>query len=221
MKRKIVITSDGSTTIHIPQLGEHYHSKKGAIQEAYHVYIKHGLKEVATEEVAVLEIGFGTGLNCFITFLDSNKKIDYMGVEAYPVTSKEVAKMNYVSELKAEKDKAIFDKLHNVSWGERHQITEHFYLTKRKQFFKEITDENTFDVIYFDAFGPDKQPDLWTEAIFNKMYKALKNNGVLTTYSAKGDVRRTLIKVGFEVHKLQGPPGKRHMLQGIKRLEEL
>ena len=100
-------------------------------------------------------------------------------------------------------------------------MAENFHLTKRKQFFNDITDENKFDVIYFDAFGPDKQPDLWTEAIFDKMYKALKKNGVLVTYSAKGDVRRTLIKTGFSVQKLQGPPGKRHMLQGVKKIEEL
>lgn len=218
MKREIIITSDGSTTIHIPEMEEHYHSTKGAIQEAYHVYIKNGLKEVSKNEIAVLEIGFGTGLNCFITLLESDKNIDYTGVEAYPVTDEEVAKMNYVTELNAIEKKAIFKQLHAVKWEEKHCITDGFYLTKRKQFFKDIVDENKFDVVYFDAFGPDKQPDLWTEAIFIKMYKALRNNGVLVTYSAKGDVRRAMIKVGFTVEKLQGPPGKRHMLRGVKNI---
>lgn len=217
MKREIIITSDGSTTIHIPEMEEHYHSTKGAIQEAYHVYIKHGLKEIIKEEIAVLEIGFGTGLNCFITFLETDKKINYVGVEAYPVTKEEVASMNYVSELKATEHKAIFNKIHAVSWDEKHEIKEGFDLTKRRQFFKDITDENKFDVIYFDAFGPEKQPDLWTDIIFKKMLKALKKEGVLVTYSAKGDVRRTMMAVGFEVEKLQGPPGKRHMLRGIKK----
>ena len=217
MKREIIITSDGSTTIHIPEMQEHYHSTNGAIQEAYHVYLKKGLAAVKSEEVSVLEIGFGTGLNCFITFLESTKKVNYVGVEAYPVTSAEIASMNYVSELKATNHQAVFDKMHTVSWNEAHMITADFQLTKRQQYFKDITDENTFDVIYFDAFGPDKQPDLWTDIIFKKMYTALKKDGVLVTYSAKGDVKRTLMRVGFEVEKLQGPPGKRHMLRGIKK----
>ena len=217
LKREIMITSDGSTTIHIPEMKEQYHSTHGAIQEAKHVYIKNGLQQISKKNISILEIGFGTGLNCFLTFLETDKEINYIGVEAYPVTEDEVAKMNYVSELAATEYKAVFDKLHTISWEEKHQITESFDVTKRKQFFKDIEDENAFDVIYFDAFGPEKQPDLWTEAMFNIMYKALKLNGVLVTYSAKGAVRRTMISVGFVVEKLQGPPGKRHMLKAIKK----
>lgn len=221
MERNIIITSDGSTTIHIPEMEEHYHSTNGAIQEAYHVYIKNGFEQVSKDEISVLEIGFGTGLNCFITFLEANKKVNYVGVEAYPVTSEEVKGMNYVSELKATDNQAVFDKLHEVTWEEKHAITSTFTLTKRKQWFKDITDVDSYDVIYFDAFGPDKQPDLWTEAIFEKMYKALKINGVLVTYSSKGDVKRALKKVGFSLKRLQGPPGKRHMLKATKIIEEV
>jgi len=217
LKREIIITSDGSTTIHIPEMEEHYHSRNGAIQEAYHVYINNGLKQVVKESIDILEIGFGTGLNCFITYLETHKKVNYLGVEAYPVTEEEILKMNYVSELKAKKHQAVFNKMHTVSWEESHEITENLTLTKRKQFFKDIQEVNKFDLIYFDAFGPEKQPDLWTEDIFVKMYKALKIDGFLVTYASKGDVKRAMRSAGFKVKRLQGSPGnyKGHQGKGI------
>ena len=217
MKRKIIVTSDGSSTLYLPDLNEHYHSTNGAIQEAYHVYIKKGLHTIKSNEVTVLEIGFGTGLNCFISFLEAaNKVIHYVGVEAYPVTLDEVAQLNYVTELKASKEKAVFNKMHSVAWEEAHQLAANFWLTKRQQFFKDICYEACFDIIYFDAFGPEKQPDLWTEAIFKKMYEALKPNGLLVTYASKGLVKRAMRSVGFKVKRLPGPPGKWHMLQAVK-----
>ncbi len=216
IKREIIITSDGSTTIHLPEWNEQYHSKHGAIREAYHVFIKNGLKYVDSEAISILEIGFGTGLNCFITLLEADKKVDYVGVEAYPVANEEVEKLNYVAELEAEKKQELFAKIHEVSWEEKHSITSDFSLTKRQQFFSEITDENQFDLIYFDAFGARVQPDLWTEAIFSSMFTALKSGGVLVTYSAKGSVRRAMQAVGFEVERLPGPPGKREMLRATK-----
>lgn len=231
MKREIIITSDGSTSIHLPDWNEQYHSKHGAIQEAYHVFIKAGLEKFYDDflvevdknkfdEISILEIGFGTGLNAFITFLEAQKKnlkVDYIGVEAYPVLDDEIQKLNYVSELKALKNKSEFEQMHQVSWDVKHQISDTFKLTKRKQFFENIDDENRFDIIYFDAFGATNQPELWTESIFKKMYHALKIEGVLTTYSAKGSVRRALQSVGFTVERLEGPPGKREMLRAIKK----
>ena len=142
--------------------------------------------------------------------------INYVGVEAYPVIADEVKKLNYVSELKTEKEQVIFDEMHAVSWEEKHNISNGFNLTKRKQFFEEINDENSFDLIYFDAFGAEHQPTLWTVDIFKKMYTAIKENGVLVTYSAKGSVRRAMQEVGFIVERLPGPPGKREMLRAIK-----
>ncbi|MGG6230260.1 tRNA (5-methylaminomethyl-2-thiouridine)(34)-methyltransferase MnmD [Tenacibaculum sp. SDUM215027] len=216
MKREIIITSDGSTTIHLPDWNEQYHSKHGAIQEAYHVFIRNGLKHVDAKSISILEIGFGTGLNCFITLLEAGKKVDYVGVEAYPVAKEEVEKLNYVVELEAQGKQTLFEKIHEVSWEEKHDITPDFSLIKRKQFFAEITDENYFDLIYFDAFGAKVQPDLWTEDIFKIMFAALKPGGVLVTYSAKGSVRRAMQTVGFDVERLPGPPGKREMLRGTK-----
>lgn len=221
MKKKIIITSDGSSSIFIPELNETYHSKHGAIQEAYHVFIHNGLDLFANQStINILEIGFGTGLNCFITYLESvkrNLKIKYDGVEAYPLEAEDVSQLNYVQELKATDESNVFEKMHSISWDKDQIITKDFYLNKRKQLFKDIDDENRFDLIYFDAFGANIQPELWTEEVFEKMYISLKNKGVLVTYSAKGSVRRGMQKVGFKVERLPGPPGKREMLRGIKK----
>ena len=221
MKREILITSDGSTTIHLPDWDEQYHSKHGAIQESYHVFLRSGFDKIIekNKDISILEIGFGTGLNAFITFLEAEKntvKINYVGVEAYPISSEEVLKLNYVKELEATENQQIFNNMHAYSWEEKQTISKDFLLTKRKQFFQEITDENAFDLIYFDAFGAQNQPELWTEDIFLRMYKAIKENGILVTYSAKGSVRRAMQTVGFTVERIPGPPGKREMLRATK-----
>jgi len=225
MKRELLITSDGSTTIHLPDWNEQYHSKHGAIQEAQHVFIKNGLhhfckrKEHKHAKISILEIGFGTGLNAFVTFLEAQKsdlEIDYVGVEAYPVSRSETENLNYISVLNAASFAKEFTEMHTSTWEEKVCISEKFQLIKRKQFFEDITDKNTFNLIYFDAFGARNQPELWTETIFEKMFFALKKNGVLVTYSAKGSVRRALQTVGFTVERLNGPPGKREMLRATK-----
>ena len=125
--------------------------------------------------------------------------------------------MNFVQELKAAKEQLYFDAMHTISWEQKHFVSEGFQLTKRKQFFENITDKNTFDLIYFDAFGAKNQPELWTEAIFLRMFEALKENGILVTYSAKGSVRRAMQTVGFSVERIPGPPGKREMLRATKK----
>ncbi len=227
MERKIITTSDGSKTIHLPEWDEQYHSKHGAIQEANHVFIKHGFHHYCYSErdeesknpLSILEIGFGTGLNAFITLLEAerlNLNINYVGIEAFPVSMDEVSELDYPLQLSV-KDKAdVFKEFHKVSWEEPNTISENFKLTKRKLDFSEIKDLNTFNLIYFDAFGARVQPELWTETIFRIMYNALKVNGVLVTYSAKGSVRRAMNEVGFLVERLPGPPGKREMLRATK-----
>jgi len=220
LKREIIITSDGSTTIHLPEWNEQYHSKHGAIQEAYYVFIKNGLHQFKTsEKVSILEIGFGTGLNSFITYLEaqkSNLAIDYIGVEAYPVKEEEIVKLNYVHELNANAFADFFLTMHSLPWNIKHAINDTFSFTKREQFFDKIDDKEVFNLIYFDAFGARVQPDLWTVDIFKKMYDALIVNGMLVTYSAKGSVRRAMQEVGFTVERLPGPPGKREMLRATK-----
>ncbi|MDD2821534.1 MAG: tRNA (5-methylaminomethyl-2-thiouridine)(34)-methyltransferase MnmD [Flavobacterium sp.] len=219
MEREIIQTLDGSTTIHLKEWDECYHSKHGAIQEAQHVFIKNGLSLFENQSVSILEIGFGTGLNAFITFLEAkklNQTIDYVGVEAYPVSAAEVLAMNYVAELNAGNEIQIFEKMHESNWDEKMLLNPDFELTKRKQFFDQIEDVEKFDLIYFDAFGYRVQPELWSTAIFQKMYDALKPKGKLVTYAARGVVKRSMIEVGFTVEKLAGPPGKREMFRASK-----
>ncbi len=225
MKRKIITTADGSKTIQIETWNEQYHSKHGAVQEANHVYIKHGLLffisecyNDTTQPISVLEIGFGTGLNAALTLQKAEQlqcRVDYLGVEAYPVNSEELDLLDYPQQI--DLDPKLFKQLHQTPWEAQQKITDYFNLTKVQKFFDEITDQNAYDVLYFDAFGARVQPELWTAEIFKIMYEALKPNGVLTTYAAIGEVRRTLTSLGFEVERLQGPPGKRHMLRAIKR----
>jgi len=229
LKREILTTLDGSTTIHLPEWDESYHSKHGAIQEAYHVFINGGFSLFASSDgkssskeksVSILEIGFGTGLNAFITYLEAekaNKYVDYVGVEAYPVLLDEALQMNYVSELKVSEKAAIFNRMHHVSWNEKQVISKHFNLTKRQQFFQDISDVNQFDLIYFDAFGFRVQPELWSVELFNKMFKSLKSGGILVTYACRGSIKRAMLACGFQVEKLPGAPGKREMLRGIKK----
>ncbi len=224
MKRKIITTGDGSKTIQIEDWNEQYHSIHGAIQEANHVFIKHGLLFfIETYQnhnpIHILEIGFGTGLNTFLTFLKSietKTQIHYTGVEAFPVKEEEISQLNYVKELNANAE--LFSKLHHSSWETQQDITDTFKLIKQQKEFKDIEDKNLYDIIFFDAFGARVQPELWTEDIFKKMFDALKAHGVLVTYSAKGSVRRAMQAVGFKVEKLPGPLGKREMLRAIKEL---
>ena len=219
MKRNIIQTRDGSTTIHIEEWDECYHSRFGAIQEALHVFIKKGLSMFEKDSVSILEIGFGTGLNAFVTFLESpklNQTIHYVGVEAYPVSLEEAASMNYVAELNAENERSIFEKMHQCNWEEKISFSDNFHLTKRKQFFADIEDKEQFDLIYFDAFGFDVQPELWSVEIFQKMFEALKPKGILVTYAARSIIKRNMIEAGFTVEKLEGAPGKREMFRARK-----
>lgn len=219
MKRSIITTNDGSTTIHLADWDETYHSKHGAILEAYHVFIKNGLTLFKNQSVSILEVGFGTGLNCFITYLEAFKNdhiIDYTGVEAYPVDLSEAIQMNYPEQIEASK-KNIFKTLHESTWNKKNCISPNFTFTKRKQFFQEINDIDAYNLIYFDAFGYRVQPELWSEVIFTAMYKALKTNGVLVTYACRTSIKKAMLSAGFYVEKLPGAPGKREMLRAIKK----
>ena len=221
MKRVVVHTADGSTSIHLPEWNESYHSKHGAIQEAQHVFIKNGLDLFQNQTISILEIGFGTGLNAFITLLEAPKRqliTEYTGVEAYPVLAEEWQHMNYVTELHADEQAPLFDQMHSSAWEQEIVITPSFSLCKRQQRIQDIAYQNQFDLIYFDAFGYRVQPELWSDAIFQSMFAALKQNGILVTYAATGAVRRSMLAAGFTVEKLAGPPGKREMLRATKHL---
>jgi len=227
LKREIVQTSDGSTTIYLPDWNESYHSKHGAIQEAYHVFIKNGLYfaqseiiglSAKTESISILEIGFGTGLNGFITLTESQKlgqKIDYVGIEAYPVLLDEAMQMNYAAEISPDSS-LIFRQLHECSWEHKNAITVDFSLTKQKKMFQDLAEDRVYDLIYFDAFGFRVQPELWSEALFQSMYRALKSKGVLVTYACRTSIKNAMLTAGFSVEKLPGAPGKREMLRARK-----
>jgi tRNA U34 5-methylaminomethyl-2-thiouridine-forming methyltransferase MnmC len=221
LKRTFLKTGDGSVTIHLPEWDEQYHSKHGAIAEAQHVFIKTGLHYLLESQesltATILEVGFGTGLNTLLTLLeakDKNLKISYTGVEAYPVDTSEVASLNYPELLNETRED--FLKLHDIPWEVPAEITPNFQVQKTKKFFKDISEKDTYNLIYFDAFGARVQPELWTEEIFFKMFQALKLRGVLVTYAAKGSARRAMQAVGFTVERLPGPPGKREMLRATK-----
>jgi tRNA U34 5-methylaminomethyl-2-thiouridine-forming methyltransferase MnmC len=219
MKRKIVTTSDGSKTIYLEDWDEHYHSKHGAIQEAYHVFIKNGLSLFDSGSISILEMGFGTGLNALITLMEAertNLNIRYTGVEAYPISPKELGQLNYITELKANAFQSVFEKMHSCPWEIDCSISNNFVLHKKQMNFLDIETKALFDLVYFDAFGARVQPELWTETIFEKMFRALKKDGILVTYAAKGSVRRAMQSVGLIVERLPGPPGKREMLRARK-----
>ena len=223
MKRSIITTSDGSKTIQIGEWNEQYHSIHGAIQEAKHVFIKMGLHYFLelhkVKSLRVLEMGLGTGLNTFITALESeikNLHVYYEAIEAHPVLKHELSQLNYPELLANDNQHSLFKNIHDVSWGISSPISTNFTLNKIQQDFLELEHKSSFDLVYFDAFGPRVQPHLWTLTMFKRMFNALKPHGVLVTYSAKGVVRRTMQAVGFSVERLDGPPGKREMLRATK-----
>lgn len=222
MKRLPIKTDDGSFSLHLPEWNESYHSKHGAIQEAYHVFIRQGLDLFDDgSSIQLLEIGFGTGLNCLITYLEAlrrNLRLSYTGVEAYPVELSLVKELGHVKALNASAHDNIEDRIHGSTWEEFISINDRFQLLKTKQRFESLTLDDQYHLIYFDAFGARVQPELWTVDIFAKMYNLCAPGGVLVTYAAKGSVRRAMLEVGFDVEKLPGPPGKREMLRARRRI---
>ena len=220
MKREIITTGDGSNSINIPEWKEQYHSKHGALQEALHVFIDMGLKDTLSRKqdskspVSILEYGLGTGLNAMVTAqFETDYPIEYTAVEAYPVTLEEAELVNYGELLK---NIPLYINLHKADWEKQVELTNNFTINKQQKKFQAINDNAVFDLIYYDAFGPRVQPNLWTVDIFKGAYKALKPGGILVTYCAQGQARRNMIEVGFTVEKLEGPPGKREMLRARK-----
>lgn len=222
MQTQIIITEDGSHSLFVPQLNEHYHSTHGAIQESRHVYIEAGFCACKSKQINVLEVGFGTGLNAFLTLLESEKtdtKVNYTSVELYPLDYDKVKQLNYTEHISDTNKVSLFLELHTAEWNRYDEITPHFILHKIKTDFSNSNNLVTlsqFDVIYFDAFAPEKQPEMWTQQIFDNLYTMCNENAIITTYCAKGAVRRMLQSAGFTVDRLPGPPGKREILRGKK-----
>jgi len=219
MKREIEITADGSSTLYVPSMNEHYHSINGAIQESEHVFIDAGLLRVEKRDIHILEIGFGTGLNAFLTLKEILKNKDlsvyYHTIELYPLELSLIEKLNY-GEMICPEQKELFLSLHTAPWGKPNAITDRFTLHKLEGDCNKSELPGSLDLIYFDAFAPEKQPEMWTPAIFDKLYISSSPEAILVTYCAKGEVRRMMQAAGFLMERLPGPPGKRHMLFGKK-----
>ncbi len=218
---KIVIekTADGSTTLYREDIDEHYHSVKGALAESLHVYLETGWKKAAkiSRPVRVFEVGFGTGLNAAITAyaaLESNIPTEYYSVELYPLPKNTT---NLIYDTLEGKYREPFKLVNESPWNERIDINPFFSLLKLKDNLLTMNLPMELDVVYFDAFAPEKQPEMWDESIFRKLYKAMKPGAVLTTYCAKGNIRRMLQHIGFLTERLPGPPGgKREILRATK-----
>ena len=215
---EIHMTLDGSHTLFIPLIEESYHSTHGAIQESEFIYMNAGLKFCAKKEITVFEVGFGTGLNAFLTLLEAERqqlKIHYITVEKYPVVVEDALKLNYTDIIASDK-KALFGMMHYWQWNQPVQLTPEFILEKVNADFVNFEHFASYDVIYFDAFSPEKQQEMWTQELFEKLFAHCNDNAVLVTYCAKGAVRRAMQKAGFAVERLAGPPGKREILRATK-----
>lgn len=217
--RQLQITADGSHTLFIPEIEEHYHSINGAIQESRHVFINAGWKQILKEEIRILEIGFGTGLNAFLTLLETlgtTKKVIYYSVELYPLERNLIEALNYPEIICPDKQ-ALFYALHHAPWNCLTPITSTFAIDKIKGDSNTCELPKAIDLVYFDAFAPDKQPEMWNQEIFDKLYAHTTPRGILTTYCAKGSVRRMMQAAGYVAERIPGPPGKREMLRASKK----
>lgn len=216
---EIHLTKDGSSTLFIPSMDETYHSTHGAIQEAKHVFIENGIKRILKEEIRVLEVGLGTGLNAILTYAfgkRNRKRIHYVGLETRPLESSIIAKLNY-SEQSEEVEQKVLNEVHESAWNTWVELSDNFRLKKIETKVQTYSKAEEFDIIYYDAFGPRAQSEMWLIAIFKLLYDQLAENGVLVTYCAMGQFKRDLKACGFEVISLPGPPGKREMTLAIKK----
>lgn len=214
-------TADGSATLYRPDLDEHYHSVKGAITESRHIFIDSALRHCIPQckPVNILEIGFGTGLNALLSAMQSDIQIVYHSLELYPLPTDIILDTGYHNLLAGENVKQLFLDLHNAEWQMSVDITPSFRLHKIKC---DLTNLNTelpqnIDIVYFDAFAPDKQPEMWSVEVLQRIFDVMKSGAVMTTYCAKGEIRRRLQSIGFIVERIPGPPGgKREILRASK-----
>ena len=220
MQRFIQLTSDGSTTIAIPEKNITYHNTSGAIGESLHVFINAGLQYISQaqslQHIQVFEMGFGTGLNALLSWQFAQQQqisINYTAVELYPVAIEESMQLNYGELLNMQ---TAFTDLHSCNWETETKLDNHFTLTKNQQSLVDFSTNQQFNIIYYDAFAPNDAPELWTKEVFEKLYTMLLPNGILITYCSKGDVKRLMKAVGFKVERLKGYADKWHMLRGRK-----
>ena len=215
MERKIVTTEDGSHTLYVEGLNEHYHSTYGALQESMHIYIGHGLKPLLAERhpLNIFEMGFGTGLNALLTIIEAGDiPVHYTSIEAYPITADEIEQLNHTAVINHPYAAGLYRQIHEAPWGEDVLITPTFTLRKIHAKLIELDfPACSFDLVYYDAFAPSVQPELWTKEVFEKIASWMKPLALLATYCAKGEVKRILTSLGFELSHPAGPPGKKEI----------
>jgi tRNA U34 5-methylaminomethyl-2-thiouridine-forming methyltransferase MnmC len=226
VRKEIIITADGSHSISIPRMNVTYHSVHGAIQESKHVFIEAGLKALTPAEtkLSIFEVGFGTGLNVLLSLIEaerSEKEIYYETVEQFPLDTNETGQLNYCNQLGRQDLQSIFDKLHSCEWEKEIKLAPGFTFKKSKINLSTYETSETFDLVFFDAFAPNVQPELWTKETFEKMFAMLQPGGILVTYCSKGDARRAMQAAGFIVEKLPGPKGKREMVRCKTRIDRI
>lgn len=217
---EVIQTDDGSSSLFVPNLNETYHSRHGALREAIHVFIENGMHDALKyfSSLRIMEIGFGTGLNAWLTCKESrlrNMKVHYTALEPYPLEKEIYTQLNY-ADKSDDIQREMYDQLHQAKWNEDEQIKELFTLQKVSESLQHYSTNKKFDLVYYDAFGPPAQPEMWEKQVFEKIYGMMAQSGILVTYCAKGQVRRDMQACGFEVERLQGPPGKREMLRARK-----
>jgi len=224
MNREIIVTTDGSNSIAIPAMGVTYHSTHGAIQESMHVFIESGLCFIKTinsypNTLSIFEMGFGTGLNALLTVADAamtSQFIYYETIEIHPLETDIALSLNYCDQLNRPDLKTLFTQMHQCEWDIAIALTPFFTFKKMKTGLAEYIPSRLFNIIYFDAFAPEIQPDLWTVTVFKKLYHAMEENAVLTTYCSKSIVRKAMAEAGMQVEKIPGPPHKREMVRARK-----
>ena len=214
MEVEQIITADGSPTLYVPEMDEQYHSINGAVQESRHVYIEAGLNQCFKNPIQVLELGMGTGLNVLLTAMEAEQRgiqVVYTALEKYPLACEIVEKLHYFAEKSG-----WFQTIHAMEWEKAETLTPFFTLQKICTDFRDFSYSGRYDVVYYDAFAPDKQAGVWSQELFDTLFNAMHPAGILTTYCAKGHIRRMMLQSGFSVERIPGPSGKREMLRARK-----
>lgn len=226
MERQPLITGDGSPTIFIPALNVTYHSRHGALQESRHVFIQEGLlpalSAASVSPLRILEMGFGTGLNALLSLGEANQRktsLYYTALELYPLSAEEAEALSYDALFENPDYGAGYRDLHQSAWETDVTVSPYFTICKRNISMTAFADDTGFDLIYYDAFAPAAQPELWTEEVFTLLYNLSRPGALLVTYCSKGSVRRAMQAAGWQVEKRPGPPGKREMVRGLRRME--
>ncbi|HPB02896.1 MAG TPA: tRNA (5-methylaminomethyl-2-thiouridine)(34)-methyltransferase MnmD, partial [Bacteroidales bacterium] len=222
--KKLIITEDGSHTLFIPELNEHYHSIHGAVAESRHVFIEAGLKPkiIENKKLNVLEVGLGTGLNAALALVAAEEnqiQLNYFAVEPFPISAEDMMQLNYSKVSESTRMNEVIPAIHAASRDNAVHISPYFVFNYFEKRIQNIEFENDFfDVVFFDAFSPGVQPEMWTMDVFQKIAAAMKPGAVLVTYVAKGEVRRTMKACGLSIEKLPGFGGKREMTRATKNV---